>query len=132
VKLAERLTGHPADSEARRHVKCFTRDRDGVRHSTGTRIMVRRGGYWFRETATCALVPARLSDWEGKPPPGWEAAPRYGADPVNHPREPLGYSPPTVRMRHTHEGPYGPVEGTSPVDVRDVPARESQGWTLVS
>ena len=127
--LAERLTGHPADNEARRHVEVKRRDRNGVLRSTGTRVLVRRNGYWLRETATCSLVPAKLSDFEGNPPPDFTTAPRFGADPVNYPRPALGTVEPVRRVRRINERG---IEVTSPIPVgKELDAALAAGGQLV-
>jgi hypothetical protein len=125
--------GHPLDSETRRFVKCLRRDPDtGAMVSTGTRELIRKHGCWYRITATCGLVRAKRSDFEGKVPADFEDDPDFGQP--GFPRHPVGYIPPDqrpVRMRETHDGPYGPVEGTHPVPASEVAARLALGWQLL-
>jgi hypothetical protein len=126
--LTKKLVGYPPDTEHRRFVKCLRRDPEtGAMIDTGTREMVKKGGRWYRITATCGLVEARERDWEGNPPPDFDPIPAFG--PPGHPRPPLGHREPVVRMlRPPNERG---IEVTSPVDLCEVEAREAEGWTRV-
>ena len=113
AKLAERIVGHPADTESHRRVKVLRRDFDtGAMIDTGTRELVRKHGRWYRTTATCGLVAARRADFEGNPPADFDDAPAFG--PPGFPRPALGTYDPVPRVRHVNERG---IEVTSPVPV---------------
>jgi hypothetical protein len=62
-------------------------------------------------------------------PPSVSADPGFGQP--GYPRHALGYVPPDrrpVRMRHVKERG---IKVTSPGELRDVPAREAEGWQVV-
>jgi hypothetical protein len=122
--LAEKLTGHPVDSA----------DHLTIKTPRGDRIMFRskKNGLWYRE-GVCGPVRAKRSDFEGKVPADFEQAPRYGADPVNYPREKLGTFTKMVRM----QPPVGTrerdvLQQVSPIPEHEQAARHAEGWELVS
>jgi hypothetical protein len=58
---------------------------------------VRKHGRWYRVTATCSLVAAKRSDFEGKVPANFEVEPAFG--PPGFPRPALGTYDPVTRVR---------------------------------
>jgi hypothetical protein len=128
--LYERLTGRPPNTADRISIDVKRPNSDGVLVSTGVRVIVRRNGSYWRETATCGYVPARRADFEDHPVPAdFEDGPRYGP-PDAPPREPVGYVEPSCRMRHP--SPSGRTMVESPVPLSEQVARLQDGWELVS
>jgi hypothetical protein len=80
---------------------------------TGTRELIRKNGRWYRATATCGLVAAKASDFEGKVPADFDAEPAYG--PPGFPREKLGTYTPTRRVIRLNERTGVEVTSSIPV-----------------
>jgi hypothetical protein len=110
--FAEKVTGHPASTPERRYVKVRRPNADGVMVDTGTRVIVRRAGRYYRETATCGLVAAKRSDFEGDVPADFDDAPIFGQP--GFPRPALGTVTPTKRVRRVNERG---IEVTSSIEV---------------